>query len=809
MEEVDKGLVPAVGSLNDILGDVSGRVEDNYKATRTWRTALKETTDGLMAQVGPYGDVIAGVGGMASGLLFAFPAIMSVVKGMNVMKVVMIGSGIGILLLAIGAAVAAYITWKDEIHAFLRTAWNVFMDAVSAGIDFLRPLADLIGIELPENMDAYKVAMDDAAEATTEATDTARDAAPEYESLTGFISGAAAETAELTVEMGYLAGAIPAPLAGIGLVNVALRKQREYLNMSRSAVTNLSQEFPPFMLDAARQTDELSQATDNSVTSTTRWELAISGVSAEFGSAAGQALAMFQAVDDNGDRVFSNMELKAGVFGAALSVIGNEIGGVTGELLNDASGIAMAFATGGPIMAGIQAALVGVKWIVKGIKKLFTIGAPDEAQLERRDVFANFHADAVKELSGVESYNQMVADHVADGWDRTLAETASAFSHWGQKAGLSHDESMAYYKQFQDAVKSGNVDQMNSVIAMYNGWKESAREASDVAITAAEDAKEANIAALEESKAAALAAIDMEIEAYTALEAVVMAGIDAEIAATETRRDLALAAIDDQIAKTKELMGMRLAAQDALISKAEGAVVDTAATEGAATRLGVDLVSAVGYGTQQASERILALAADVALLQKAGVSVQSGISEEFDAEIRGAVAAAQEFGITIPDELRGVVSSFTDIDYALVLFGDGLTEQTRRLAELHQERIFIEEDFEQRLGELAGVRIDTEARFESEIAELHIVRLEAEAEFAHGLNELKERRATVEAQFIAAIAAAGSSISAAAARASMPAAPARQQSSAVPIHVEVIIPRDAVTDVVLEESPSSLAWRGA
>ena len=51
MEEVDKGLVPAVTNLDALLGDVTGRVESTYQAGRTWRDVIKENTSALLAQV--------------------------------------------------------------------------------------------------------------------------------------------------------------------------------------------------------------------------------------------------------------------------------------------------------------------------------------------------------------------------------------------------------------------------------------------------------------------------------------------------------------------------------------------------------------------------------------------------------------------------------------------------------------------------------------------------------------------------------------------------------------------------------------
>ena len=53
MEEVDKGLIPTVGELSDVIGDSTGRVEQNYEASKTWRDTLRETKDAALAAIGP------------------------------------------------------------------------------------------------------------------------------------------------------------------------------------------------------------------------------------------------------------------------------------------------------------------------------------------------------------------------------------------------------------------------------------------------------------------------------------------------------------------------------------------------------------------------------------------------------------------------------------------------------------------------------------------------------------------------------------------------------------------------------------
>ena len=66
-EEVDKGVIPAVVTLSERIGEQTGYVEAAYQAGRTWRDTLGEAKDSLSAMVGPAGDVVGAVGSVAAG----------------------------------------------------------------------------------------------------------------------------------------------------------------------------------------------------------------------------------------------------------------------------------------------------------------------------------------------------------------------------------------------------------------------------------------------------------------------------------------------------------------------------------------------------------------------------------------------------------------------------------------------------------------------------------------------------------------------------------------------------------------------
>ena len=84
------------------------------------------------------------------------------------LNIVLTANPIGILVAGIGAAVAAYVYWREEINGFLAGAWNGFVGALEAGLPFLRALGGLAGIEVPDNLDSLRIATETATGASAE-----------------------------------------------------------------------------------------------------------------------------------------------------------------------------------------------------------------------------------------------------------------------------------------------------------------------------------------------------------------------------------------------------------------------------------------------------------------------------------------------------------------------------------------------------------------------------------------------------------------------------------------------------------------
>ena len=145
---------------------------------------LAETKNAAIAYLGPAGDMLAGIGGLSVGLAQVLPMLASTKLGIAAVTIaqrawnlVMNLNPIMLIVTAVALAGAAIWTWRDQIMGFLGGAWNAFVGALEAGINFLRPMAEFVGVEMPASLGSWKVAQ----EATTKVVAAAE---PEVAALT-------------------------------------------------------------------------------------------------------------------------------------------------------------------------------------------------------------------------------------------------------------------------------------------------------------------------------------------------------------------------------------------------------------------------------------------------------------------------------------------------------------------------------------------------------------------------------------------------------------------------------------------------
>ena len=494
------------------------------------------------------------------------------------------------------------------------------------------------------------------------------------------------------------------------------------------------------------------------------------------GGATGQAINLFTSMRQHNDALeegeegFSKARMGAALFSGALNDLAEQVGGTAGAILGAASNIASAFATGGPVAGAIAALSEGVK----GLFSLFGVSGLEQEGRKAAEAARDAIADTLNDGQMAEAAgNAGNAVHIAirDAMIATGQSIEAAEYHassltealWrAEKEGgpaveavrdrileivVASAEAVEAAAELADTIESlgDELAQLDRDIRLRE--IEANIEALETELEAELEIIDARIAGREEAHDKFLVFIDEQIAAATEENRLALLNIDKIISATEESKRVALLAIDAQIAAVKSLTAARLADIDQQLATAQGSVVDVSATAGIAKRLKIDLSDATVFGAQEASNRITALAEDISTLQKAGLSVSAGITDEFDAELRAAVASAQRFGVTVPESLQTIVSTFPDIELSAIAFGDGLTEAARRVKELEAARDEIQRQANERLAELALERQATEEQFNIALELLETERQEIETIFVESLTELSEQRQAVEDEF--------------------------------------------------------------
>ena len=577
MEEVDKGLIPTVGELSDLIGDSTDRVEQNYKAGKNWRDTLREMKDAALGYIGPAGDMLGVLGSTVTAFALAGPQIAALVAstpklaaGAFAAKTAMVG--LGKATLVVGAAYAGWKAgrWIGEITGLTDAVERGALRLMGYSKEAARAAQD--GRKLGEQMAADSKKTDDAASAVAEFEQILADASEAIDStkssvialddsftqLVGNLRGdgaikAALEMAEAVKAVG---GVTQLTEADLQRVNGTLETAMEHYRATGQVAPEALHRVYVATADLLRQTNELvdsgikplapalestnveldfmgisipkvTSALGDTEASSKKLEVTLAALAGQMGGAAGQALnlmaSMIQTNDQlkEGEEGFSRIEIGAAVAASAFHTLGDAIGGTAGKILSSLGDIATAFATGG----WVAAAIAGVGALIKGLKSLF---GPSEAELEARKMFAGFHKGVVDSLGGTQRFAEEVQRAINDGWDRTLAETRAGFILWGTEAGLTYEQAFADYERYQNAVSAGNTELMNQIEADYDRYRKAAEDANAAAAKAAEDANAAAAKAAEDAAARAAAAVESAtrsvISAYKSAEA---AGVDA------------------------------------------------------------------------------------------------------------------------------------------------------------------------------------------------------------------------------------------------------------------------------------------
>ena len=516
MAEVDTGVIPSITSLRDQFGETSTAIEDTFAASYTWRDVLGEMKNAAIAYLGPAGDMLAAVGAMSVGLVQVIPLIKGTAIAQRLLNVAMRLNPIGLIVTAIVAAGAAIWVWRDQIMGFLGGAWNAFVGAIEAGIEFLRPMAEFVGIDMPEGLDSWKIAQEDV-------TTALESAGPAVEVL-----GDA--TGDLVVDMTAAAPAV-----------AAVKEEIEAFDLSTVSLTNQLQQVKPAITDIG---DLLDASGVSAGTGAVAWGFYADEVGTKVPSALDMVMDSMLELPPTADEVSQHLREAAPTWGqnmidglksvwnptnvgatlarafesgggmiAAAKSLGAQAGTViTSELSTAAQGIGgvlgnlMSFAA--PL--AIPAAVALGKKIWSGITGAFG-GPSEEVQAARGDLdlFANEVEGYVGQTA---SSTERLNDFITHGWEKNRAVVITYFQDQALASGRSLEDAEAHWLAYQAAIEAGNVELAASLAQQAVDWAEATGEA-------------------------ATAAAEAWAETYTAQTATSSEATDEAIANTERMRD--------------------------------------------------------------------------------------------------------------------------------------------------------------------------------------------------------------------------------------------------------------------------------
>ena len=590
MQEVDKGVIPAITSLEDQLGDTTGAVERTYEAGRTWRDVVGEMGRGAMAAVGPHGDLIGAVGTFATtamGFLTAFPAAAgAVATGAKFMWGALTGP-IGLAAAGIAALVTVWALWGDEITGFLKGAWNSFIGGIEAGIDWIRPLATWIGIDMPTDLGTWKFALEESTGAQEDSTaaleasvGAAGEASGALDTTTAATGGLVAGMRAAAVETEELIDPLEAATELVAALwkeeDEAARAARDAAAATAEFVDSLAGIMTPAPVAVAVEfpTAGDMQGGLDMVMGLLKPPMSVrDALGPTIGERMMEGLASTWSPMNVGG-VLAAAFTGGGDYQGAVKALGAETGAWFGQALQDKLG-GMASSLGGKLggvlggALGVALPLVGpllgkaAGWITGKLFGLFD--KPSEATKAARATVEDFAGGIDANLTP--DMPDRIQMWINGGFRADHAKIVSFFEEVALAQGKGVEDGQAVWLRYQKAVEDGNQDLADSIIASQQEIWDAHQEGVDAQVAADEEAAAERLRIAEEHAAAVLAAEQELSDAKQAL-----ADLQASRAreATEADRAERQAAAEGRIADARERLTTATAgleaAEDALLA---------------------------------------------------------------------------------------------------------------------------------------------------------------------------------------------------------------------------------------------------
>ena len=343
----------------------------------------------------------------------------------------MTANPIGLVIVAIGALVAAWVLWDDEIKAFLAATWvkvkegfYAFKGWVEGAFNVLKGWLDKIPTPILALMGPVGLVLT----VFRKWDDIKQIAKSAYEGIKTWLSdklGAIFDGIKAKVDAvtGFFSSMydkivgnsiVPdmVTLVGSEFSRMGTIMTEETATATADVVENLG-DLTEQSIDAASAGNKLNEAqieivesAQNATERASGYELALAGMAGQMGGTTGQMLNLVIAMREHNkeqklaaalgkktEGSFGKMRMGAAGLATAFSAVGDMVGGTAGKVLTEISGIAKAFATGG-LVAGI---IAGVMALGKAIWGLFSRGKKKRAAAAKKEAAAaKIVADAAK-----------------------------------------------------------------------------------------------------------------------------------------------------------------------------------------------------------------------------------------------------------------------------------------------------------------------------------------------------------------------------------------------------------------------------
>ena len=446
------GAIPALDELEGALGDSTDATDKSFEAQDNLRDMFGRAKNAAIGLVAEHGHLLAGVTQLAG----ATPALVGLVSSLAsstgvmtaaqyALNLAMSLNPIGLVVAAIGGLIAIYLTWRDEINAFLGGAWSAFKNALDA---ILGPLGGITGA-----VDKVKGAFGKLANML------------KIGESPGVIPSMNEASSVMTATL------IPAlDLTSDAVVNAHTRirdlaKANEFeLIPSDNAVaaTFIGNQVKMAEAAEAEQARIAAAAERNAGEYQRIWTQAFQSVGGLLGAM--KATIAKSVFDSN---MFDALQTKAAGLGERL---GSKFGSSMGQVFSGAfSGLASA-----GISAAINLGMAGLAKLGGFLKRMFG-GISDEAIGDKGD-FADQARAANAAYADQASQEARFQDLIAHGWAERDAALYTFFQNQAIQSGRALAEADAQWHAYHEAMKSSDTEAMAAIEANILSWHETSAD---------------------------------------------------------------------------------------------------------------------------------------------------------------------------------------------------------------------------------------------------------------------------------------------------------------------------------------------